>query len=784
MTGRRDAPTEDHTSHDRRRRAEPADLRVGLLGVAAWAGALLVLRAPGWLAAGAALAACFAGAVVVVRALRTRRQPWVVVGMLLSAAAVASGAGIRLEAVQSGPVARLADQRAVVSVAGRVDSDPVVRPGRYGDYVLLRLEVTQVTGRGRDYVTAAPVLVLGELGWERTRLGDRVSATGRLGPADDPGTAAVLTGGAPPRLEAPGGAVLGAAERVRAGIRQAVAGAPDGGRELVPALIVGDDRGMQPALVDDFRTTGLTHLTAVSGTNLTLVVGFLLLVARAAGVRARGLLVVGLLGVCGFVVVARAEPSVVRAAAMGTVALLGLGSGGRRAGVRALGVATFVLLLLDPWLAVSVGFALSVLATAGILFLAPVFRDAMTAWLPRWAAEAVAVPLAAQLVCTPVVAAVSDEVSLVAVAANMLVAPAVAPATVLGLLGGLLTLLLAPAGAVLGWLAGWCGWWVVAVATQLARLPQPAVDWRADTLTLTVLTLVCAGLVPLLARLLRRRGLAVTTAVLVVLATLRPLPDLGWPPAGWVMVACDVGQGDGLVFNAGRGRALVVDAGPDPAVMDRCLRRLQVEEVLGVVLTHFHADHVDGLPGVLRGRTVGEVLVSPVREPPEGAAAVDSWAAAAGVRVRVPELGEVHRAGRLTWQVVGPAAARPLPSEGSAANNASLVLLARAAGVRVLATGDVEPEGQAMVAATLPALRAGVVKVPHHGSANQDLDWLAGLRARVAVVSAGERNDYGHPSPRTLAALRRAGALVARTDTAGDLALLVDAEGALRVAAR
>ncbi len=174
----------------------------------------------------------------------------------------------------------------------------------------------------------------------------------------------------------------------------------------------------------------------MSGTNLTLVVGSMLLLARWAGVRARGLAVVGALGVVGFVLLARTEPSVVRAAAMGAVGLIGMGHHGRRRGTRALGAAVLLLLLFDPWLALTMGFALSVLATAGILWLAPGWRDRLMRWLPRWVAEAVSVPLAAQIACTPLVAAISGQVSLVAVGANLLAAPAVGPATVLGLAGG------------------------------------------------------------------------------------------------------------------------------------------------------------------------------------------------------------------------------------------------------------------------------------------------------------------------------------------------------------
>jgi competence protein ComEC len=251
-----------------------------------------------------------------------------------------------------------------------------------------------------------------------------------------------------------------------------------------------------------------------------------------------------------------------------------------------------------------------------------------------------------------------------------------------------------------------------------------------------------------------------------------------------VAVACDVGQGDALVLAAGEGRAVVVDAGPEPELVQRCLDRLGVRRVPLLVLSHFHADHVDGVAGVLGGRAVGQVLVSPLAEPPTGARVVARTAAAHDVPVRVPALGESGAVGPLRWQVVAPARAALEPGEGSAANNASLVLLVEVRGVRILAAGDLEPEGQAALAASVPGLTADVVKVPHHGSGHQDHGWLAGLRARVAVVSAGRDNDYGHPAPETLATLDATGALVARTDLEGDLAVVVGPGGRLSVVAR
>jgi competence protein ComEC len=268
----------------------------------------------------------------------------------------------------------------------------------------------------------------------------------------------------------------------------------------------------------------------------------------------------------------------------------------------------------------------------------------------------------------------------------------------------------------------------------------------------------------------------VLVSLLLVVVMVRPLPSPGWPPAGWVLVACDVGQGDGLVLNAGAGAAVVVDTGPDPPAMARCLDRLGVRTLPVVVLTHFHADHVDGLPAVLHGRPVGELEVTATEDPSYGAAQVHRWAARARVPVRVPAYGEVRRVGDLTWQVIGPvgsAAGGRHGEEGSVANNSSLVLLVEVQGVRILMSGDMEPEAQQRLDASLPGLHVDVLKVPHHGSRYQDPDLIDGVGARLAVVSVGRDNDYGHPASGTLALLRRAGMTVERTDEDGDLAVTV-----------
>ena len=747
-----------------------ADFRLlpGALAVWVAAGAAQGMPVPTNLVGGALLVA--AGLVL----LRWRRV-WGL-PLLLMAAALAVTA-MRLAGVQSGPVPSLADERAAVTATATVVTDPKVRPGSFGDFAFLRVLLTEVTGRGETTRVRSPVLLFGDPAWRRVRHGQTVRVRGRLDASSDSDLAAVLVARGPPRVVATPGPVGRAVNGLRGGLRRSVQDLPAAERSLVPALVDGDDSGMPEEVADDFRVTGLTHLLAVSGANLTLVLAFVLLVGRWCGVRAWGLIVLGGLGVAGFVLLARTEPSDLRAAAMGVVALAGLSAGGRRRGTRALCVAVVVLVLLDPWLARSVGFALSVLATAGILLLTPGWRDAMARWMPLPLAEALAVPLAAQLVCTPVVAALSGQVSVVAVLANLLAAPAVAPATVLGVLATLLAPLSETLAQVAGWLAGRAAWWIVSVAEHGARLPGATVPWGGSATALVLLGLLCLAAILAMPWLLRRRALSLGAALLTVVAVLRPVGALGWPPEGWVMVACDVGQGDSLVLNAGDRAAVVVDTGPDADALDRCLDRLDVGAVPLVVLSHLHADHAAGLAGLVPGRSVGEVEIGPVDTPEDQFRAVLAWTSRHDVVVRRAVHGERRSLGPLSWQVIAPDAGSPLPlsadgDDSGNENNASLVLLVRHSGLRLLLTGDIEPEAQQALLESGADVRADVLKVPHHGSRYQDAGLPAAVDARVAIVSAGADNDYGHPAPETLGMLRRVGVRTYRTDVSGDVAVV------------
>ncbi|GAA2599965.1 ComEC/Rec2 family competence protein [Winogradskya consettensis] len=701
---------------------------------------------------------------------------WIVLSLLLGAACGAVATAARVHAREAAPLAGLVNAGAAVRVELTVRDDPRALDGSPGlpPTYLIPVDLTAVhPPDGPSFRLAARGLVLGsDPGWRPLLPGQRVTATGRLqAPRGGDLTAAVLSVKDPPLLHGRSSWSQRAAGVLRTGLQRACAPLPDDVGGLLPGLVVGDTSRMDQALDDDFRATGMTHLTAVSGANVAIICGVVLYLVRWTRAGPVVIALVCAVALIGFVILARPSPSVVRAAAMGAIGLLGLAVGRARAAVPALAAGVAVLIVIDPELAGDIGFALSALATGGLLLLAPKWRDALTSrgW-PAWAAEALAVPAAAQVACGPVVAGISAGISLVAVPANLLVVPAIAPATLLGVSAAVLSPLW-PAGAEF---AAWCGqWptrWLVLVATHGARLPAGALPWPGGipgALLLAMLTV--ASLVAT-----RRPAVRRLVAVVAVSAMLGALPvrlmAAGWPPPHWLVVTCAVGQGDAIVLPAGEGRAVVVDAGPDATLVDHCLRRLGVRQVALFVVSHFHVDHIGGVEGVFRGRTVAGVATPDWPDPPAGRASVAAQAARSRAPMAAVGPGWRYTIGDLELTVLGPL--EPLHGTNSDPNNNSLVLLARVGGHTVLLPGDAETEEQQELLNHLgpQAVHADVLKVSHHGSPYQLPAFVDAVDPAVALVSVGLDNDYGHPNGALLDRISRGGARVLRTDKEGDLA--------------
>ncbi|GGT13617.1 ComEC/Rec2 family competence protein [Nonomuraea spiralis] len=808
-----------------------------------------------------------------------------VLATLICATAASASVAFRVQALTGGPVAELAARNATVTAQIVLSDDPKRRPHKSGHFhrdsyvipaTLKTIESTASQGRTGDDLSSGahgtmsqasypasrqavdvPITVFASgTAWSALLPSQRLEVTGRLA-SPTPGdlVAAILLVRGEPRILTPPSSMQTMAGALRTGLRTAADPLPPDQRGLLPGLVVGDVSRIDPQVAADLKEAGLSHLNAVSGANLAIVAGAALAISRLVGLSLPLRAVFAAVAMLAFTVVARPSPSVLRALLMGLAAALALGTGRAKDGLAALSGTVLLLVLFAPDLARSYGFALSVAATAGILLLAPRWRDKLSTAptpqrptkadepdaqavaavtgrrpptadrhfgavidgrermadadgrlsssppgdgdtdpthaasrlcrLPRWLAEALAVSAAAQAAVTPVLVLMSGQLTLVAVPANLLVAPAVAPATLLGFAAALVAPIWPDAAGLLVVPAGYAVGWIVTVARWAVNVPLTTLPWPGGLPGLGLLAIAVAVAIPVLRhRPWRAMALVTAGAVLVAVLVIRPLTG-PWPPKGWLMVMCDVGQGDGLVVAAGPGRGVVVDTGPDPVVMDRCLRRIGIEEVPLLVLTHPHADHVDGLPGVLRNRRVGAVVVSPRPTAEQASARISAVLA----RHRVPEGSAVPgtrwRFGPSELTVVAPDLASGTANgqgEGSVINNSSVVIHVRWRAGSALLAGDLETEAQDDLARHL-TLRADILKTPHHGSNRQSPAFLASLGARAALISVGAGNDYGHPATSTLALLHRLGAAVHRTDRSGDLAV-VEHEGSLAVVPR
>jgi competence protein ComEC len=266
----------------------------------------------------------------------------------------------------------------------------------------------------------------------------------------------------------------------------------------------------------------------------------------------------------------------------------------------------------------------------------------------------------------------------------------------------------------------------------------------------------------------------------VVLIPVRAVTS-SWPPPGWIFVACDVGQGDGLVLPAGAHTAVVIDAGPDPVAIDRCLRDLGITRVALLIFTHYHLDHVGGIAGVFHDRTVDQVVTGPLPEPASGVALVRKELTAHHLSIGLAPIGHAVQVGTVGLDFLAPIAA--LKGTRSDPNNSSVIIKATVAGQRIMLPGDAEIEAQESLVDSGLDLRADVLKVPHHGSAYSDPAFLEQVRAKVAIISVGADNDYGLPAPLLLNELRKIGVPVLRTDHDGDIAVAA-VNGALSTVAR
>lgn len=566
-----------------------------------------------------------------------------------------------------------------------------------------------------------------------------------------------------------GRAPHGPAERLKQRFVHTLDALPEPARALLPGMLYGDRSLQDDALSAAMKQTGLSHLTAVSGSNCAIIAGLVLLVLRGLGAP-RWLALLGLGGALllfsGFV---GPEPSVLRAAVMGGLAALSLYVGRGRASLGILCLTGTLLLFADPSLAGEPAFLLSVLATLGIVVFTPPITEVLARRVPKLLAEPIAICTAAQLTCLPVVIALSEHFSVYSIPLNLLITPLVPLITV----SGMLCVLLAPALPVLAgwlvWVPGLPAWGIGGLAGWAAGWPGAQRPWPQGTggvLLAVVITLVLCASILLLAHAqvpwLRHGVRALLGAVLLVLCALvLPATLLVRPSApDWNLAMCDVGQGDALVINTGGQGGWLIDTGNPGSGVLQCLDTLGVRHLGKVFITHAHEDHMGALPEVLQAIEVGEVLVSA------------GFRGAVQAPLRVLQPGEQQQEGSVSFTVLGP---EPGLLRGASVNDTSLVLRvdfqAPGGPVSFFTAGDMESEAMSRLLTPNPPQGISVLKASHHGARNGGSELIERLHPKLLLIPVGAGNSYGHPHPQILEAAKRVGAQVLRTDQQGTVTI-------------
>lgn len=730
--------------------------------------------------------------------LRRGRRPSHVLGMIVIACWCAlPAAGMthhdQLAAVESG-WHNFTQDLGSAKMSVTMLSDPVQRDGPFGSTWFVTAQVEHFGAEMTPTPHPAKIIISGDASWSDFAASDQVCFFGRITDAQSQVFVRAVTSAR--------SCAAGSNQQDRTGrelIREALRQQSDGtlgqASQLLPGLILGDRSQQSEAMDQAMKVSGLSHLSAVSGAHTSLIASTATLILRSLRLP-RPVVIAAFLGILVlFVFIVGLQPSIIRAATMGAIGAWAVYFGRGAQALPILALSVILMLAGSPELVSDVGFQLSVAATAGIILGAKPLERLIAGWLgkalpdfwTRLLSSSLAIAIAAQVACQPLLLTFVDYVSLYSVPANLLATPLLPFITIPGTLAAAL-IVIAPgvAQVILHAVAlptAAVGW----IATTATALPHAQLPWPEGIVGIVLVVLhwgaswiVLSGLlrrerqprpaVKILSRGHRWRRLqqrlegAVNPRMLVqcavVLIAVVAHGVVLWPygsstvSADWDIVGCDVGQGDMFLIRTGPAAAMVIDTGPDPALAKACLQAAKVAHIDALIITHLHADHVGGITGVLETLEPEQVFYSTGTDPtihPDGTDLPES-----AQQITLPVVQLIEYAGddqqhpvRIRWSVVAA------DHQASNENNASLVLLVeiyRHGGlVTALFTGDLEEDAAAQLLAQerIPS-GIDILKLSHHGAKNGGTDIIEHTTPQIALIGVGADNNYGHPHQKIL----------------------------------
>lgn len=575
---------------------------------------------------------------------------------------------------------------------------------------------------------------------------------------------------------------------------------PEPHAALMSGILLGIESGIPEEIMEQFNTTGTTHIIVISGFNISILAGIFLAIGTHFIGNERRATYVAIGAIAAYTLLVGADAAVTRAAFMGIAYLVTVRVGRQTAALGSLALAALVMTAYNPGTLHDIGFQLSALATLSLILFVP----GLTNWTEERLSflgdhrgvvmdvlnEALLVTFAAQLMTTPLVVSVFGRLSIVSLLTNLLILPVQAWVMLGGGAATIVGMLWEPAGRLLAWIP-WAGLtWTFEMVEWTASLPHASVDvagfdgrWLAGYYT------VLLGGWALwqhddwrerALELIRTRRAQIQTAGIAILIVFAIIPWLlvYFGPDGRLhLTVFDVGQGDAIFIETPAGRQVLIDGGQDPQLV---LSRLGDamppwdRSIDLVVVSHPDGDHIGGLPDVLARYETARILDPEI---PAESALNDAWERAAaneGATLIHAQRGQRVRIGDVYLDVLGPPATR-LEGTGSDDNNNAVVLWLRYGDFCALLTGDIEAPAEQELVTSGEIPRCSVLKVAHHGSDTSTTPaFLDAAQPRVALISVGVDNRFGHPSPEVVTRLQDAGVRIFRTDQRGSIELISD----------
>lgn len=547
---------------------------------------------------------------------------------------------------------------------------------------------------------------------------------------------------------------------------------------LIEGMVLGDYRLLSARDLLAFRVSGLIHLCAASGLNVAILAGFIIWTGRRLRLSRRMILILQVPLLITYALAVGLSVPIQRATVVAVLAVAAFFLGRDFDFLPAMGAAILYLLASDPSAVTGVSFQLCFGAALGMVLLHRPISEFLRAGKSK-VLGLLAATLAAQLAVAPLLLYHFGEVSVLAIASNLLVLPLVAPVMALAMFSSLLGVAGLHLAAPLMRAAAVLTSGILVVARTLAaprwaalRIFPFSAAWMAVYYPALAAAFLAGGR-------WRRRGrmvLAALIAAALLAGGIFPVKSLG-SDGGMRITFIDVGQGDSVLLEAPSGAAVLVDGGIDDNVLAADLRSRGLRYLDAVIVSHPEADHIRGLEAAFDVCGIG-LLVHPGTKSGGLAGDLLGRAEEMGVTVKTMRDGDCLRLGELKMTAQGPPVDAP---EGEALNEYSLVLRVEGPGFSMLLTGDVEEEGEGMLMQCPEDLRCDILKVPHHGGFSEtNDDFFSLVDPKIAVISVGEDNPYGHPSRATIDSLRRGGCSLYRTDLSGDIVIHV-VEGGYRV---